>query len=157
MMRVAAQPESAEAFATALKATVDFWHASGQRVLLFYNPPQGIDPKGCGRRVKGGGVDTTMCSQTPAQAAAYDGDYRQTLADILSSSPSVTYFDPVPYFCESGACTVLNGSEVLYEDFVKNPINPALSWSHLSGAGAVFLAEKAEGELVAQVLGAARN
>jgi hypothetical protein len=40
---------------------------------------------------------------------------------------------------------------------VKNPINPALSWSHLSGAGAVFLAEKAEGELVAQVLGAARN
>ncbi len=152
MMRSAALPDPAEAFEAALKATVDFWQSSGQRVVLFYSPPQGLDPRQCSRSYKNGAFDSTVCSQPLAQAITNDDGYRQALTNILTSTSDITYFDPFPYFCEQDTCTVMNGSDVLYEDFFKNPSKPKLSWSHLSEAGAVLLADKGEHELVARVL-----
>ncbi len=152
LMRSTAQPESAENFASALKATVDFWHTSGKRVVLFYSPPQGLDHRYCARRYKAGSFDSAMCSQSLAQALAHDRDYRQVLTRILAGNLGITYFDPFPYFCEQGTCSVISAGKILYEDYFREPGSPEVSRSHLSDAGAVMLAERGEYELIERVL-----
>ncbi len=152
MMRSTAQPESAEDFETALRATVDFWLTTGKRVVLFYSPPQGLDHRYCVRRYRGGSFDTAMCSQPLAQAVAHDRDYRQALARILAGNPGIIHFDPFPYFCEQGTCSVVSGDKILYEDYFRDPGSPEVSRSHLSDAGAVVLAERGEYELIKRVL-----
>jgi peptidoglycan/LPS O-acetylase OafA/YrhL len=146
-------PESARSFETALRTTIDFWHTAGQRVVLFYSPPQGIDPRQCGRRYKDGKLDTAMCSQSLAQAIEQELDYRNTLLRIVKDLQNVVFFDPFPYFCEQGSCTVLSGRDLLYRDFVRHPTRPWLTSSHLSQAGAVLLADKAGDDIAALILG----
>ena len=99
------------------------------------------------------------CSQTIAEAAQHDGNYRAVLSTTLGTEASVTYFDPFPYFCESGRCTVSHSvshtgshdNQLLYDDFVQSPRHPELAWTHLSKAGGEFLAEQAVAELLEKI------
>ena len=139
--------ESAEAFATALQTTLDYWERLGKRVVIFYSPPQGMNLDACIPR-RFSLTDPAACRYTRRQAEARDADYRLRLAEIIGQRPNVRYFDPVPSLCGDTTCMVTHGAEYMYRDTVRSETDPPFIWNHLSQYGAEYLARASRNQLI---------
>jgi peptidoglycan/LPS O-acetylase OafA/YrhL len=142
-----APDETAEAFATALQATLNHWESLGKRVVILYSPPQGMNLDACiSRRLSR--ADSVACRYTRKQAEERDANYRAKLREIVGERPNVLYFDPFPYMCSDSACMVTRGNEQMYVDSIGSKTEPPFFWNHMSDDGARYLANVAHEELL---------
>ena len=141
-----ASPESADTFARSLIKTIDFWQKQGKRVVLFYSPPQGMDPRACvSRPIRITGA--SRCDISRERAIEHEAGYRKTLANILKDTQGITFFDPFPILCDAQICRTKSDDVILYADIASDWRAPAKTWNHLSIGGGRFLAERAQDEL----------
>jgi len=141
-----ATDDSAEAFATALRTTLDYWGSLGKRVVLFYSPPQGMNIDACvPRRLSL--RDPGSCRYTRHQAQERDLNYRAKLREIVGQRSNITYFDPFPYLCNETECMVTSGKEYMYLDSISSQTEAPFYWNHMSDYGARYVAHAAHDEL----------
>ena len=146
--------ESAEAFADALNATLDYWEKLGKRVVIFYSPPQGMNLDACIPR-RWSLTDPESCRYTRRQAEERDAGYRAKLSEIIGRRANIQYFDPFPFLCSDATCMVTHGAHSFYRDAIHSNTTPPFIWNHLSLYGAEYLARASEEEL-AKLLGLQR-
>lgn len=142
-----AHPESADSFVKALQETVDYWQLAGKRVVIFYAPPQGANPRACMprafslRRQKN-------CLMPRGFAERNERGYREKLSAILGKREGILYFDPFKYLCDQSYCVGKNDGKLLYVDRVEHPrAERNFVWNHLSEDGAELLAIRGKEEL----------
>lgn len=141
-----AQDDAADSFATALRATVDYWEKLGKRIVIFLSPPQGMNLEACVPR-RFSLTDPESCRYSRHQAHERDAQYRSKLAEILGQRSNVRYFDPFRFLCTESSCMVTRGSKYMYIDTVKSDTVPPFFWNHMSVYGAEYLAHAAHEEL----------
>jgi peptidoglycan/LPS O-acetylase OafA/YrhL len=121
---------SPDAFAAALKRTVEAYQKLGRNVVLFLTPPYGKDPRDCAPRlfkVAKCGIDRTTEAIRTIEAS------NAKLLKLWPADERPVVFDPFPYMCDPVSCRLTNGaSKIYYVD----------SW-HLSVEGGDFMAEAA--------------
>lgn len=121
-------------FRKSLLKTVKYYLDAGLKVKITYSVPNAIHPRNClNRNIQ---LIYPKCETTLEIGNRNNNRYREILDEITTLHPSVTFFDPWPYFCDDHKCLVKNNGEALYQDD-----------SHLSDAGVQFLIGKANKEL----------
>ncbi|WP_229506208.1 acyltransferase family protein [Massilia sp. BJB1822] len=122
-----AHQESATAFATAFRRTVEYYQGLGKKVVVLLPPPVGMRPRSCiPRPLHGNGKNT--CQRDLRQAQDDEGAYREQLLPYLAQR-QIGIFDPFPLLCNAQSCKLLDGQHILY-----------LDWMHLSRHGSEYLA-----------------
>jgi hypothetical protein len=126
----AAQPET---FAASLRNTVARLSATGKNVILFMDWPElGFDPRSClPRPVSFLSSLRSSCSVPRVQVEARSAPYREVVRRLQMEFKDLKVFDPLPYLCDSSACSAMNGGHLFYSDD-----------NHVSAIGAAYLSGK---------------
>lgn len=127
--------ESAGDFKYALNRTISAYKNLGHRVLFFYAPPIGGNPRACIART-GAVKSNESCGSAILKVLAAENGYRDAVADILTAG-AVETFDPRGLFCGPEQCKMVNNESILFYDS-----------RHISVAGAAFIAGQGDAELM---------
>lgn len=122
--------ETPERFRRAFNQTVEYYQSLGKKVVVFYPPAAGADPRSCVVRAFTL-TRRSACDPDAREARAIDGNYRPTFDPYLESR-NVAIFDPFPALCENGSCKMLDGHKLLWSD-----------GGHMSWYGGQYLARHA--------------
>jgi peptidoglycan/LPS O-acetylase OafA/YrhL len=106
----------------------------GKRVIVFWAPPVGANPRECVvRPIRIS--DKNTCIFSRKDAVENEHNYRSIFEPFLTRH-GVATFDPVKYLCDEKTCKVTDGTQIYYLDHV-----------HFSIFGGQYLAKLANDEL----------
>ncbi|VVD75326.1 O-acetyltransferase OatA [Pandoraea horticolens] len=126
--------ETPEQFDRSFKKTVEYYQSLGKKVVVFFPPAVGADPRACVVRAFTL-THRSICDPDVTVAKAIDGNYRPTLVPYLAAR-NVETFDPFPALCAEGRCKMLDGQRLLWSD-----------GGHMSWYGGQYLARHAVADL----------
>ena len=129
---------SAEQFNAAFQQRLIHYQNQGKRVIVFWAPPVGANPRACVVRPLRL-TDRNSCTFTLAEATNNEHNYRDDFSIFLKSR-KVTTFDPFKYLCDDKTCKITDGKHIYYLDH-----------EHFSIFGGQYLA-KVAGEELKQLL-----
>jgi peptidoglycan/LPS O-acetylase OafA/YrhL len=125
---------SAEQFSAAFQQRLIHYQNQGKRVIVFWAPPVGANPRACVVRPLRL-TDRNSCTFSLAEATNNEHNYRADFSIFLKSR-KVTTFDPFNYLCDDKTCKITDGKYIYYLDH-----------EHFSIFGGQFLANVAADEL----------
>ncbi len=125
---------SAAQFKTSFEERLLHYQKLGKRVIVFWAPPVGANPRACVVRP----IRLTQhntCVFPRAEADHNENNFKAIFSPFLTSR-GVTTFDPFKYLCDDKTCKVTDGTQIYYLDH-----------EHFSAFGAQYLAKVANDEL----------
>jgi SGNH domain (fused to AT3 domains) len=125
---------SAEQFKAAFQQRLIHYQNLGKRVIVFWAPPVGANPRACVVRPLRL-TDRNSCTFSREEANNNEQNYRVDFSIFLKSR-KVTTFDPFKYLCDDKTCKITDGKYIYYLDH-----------EHFSIFGGQFLANVAADEL----------
>jgi peptidoglycan/LPS O-acetylase OafA/YrhL len=119
-------------YAQALTHTVSLLTSTGKHLVLFVDWPElGFDPRSClPRPVTLFSNQRPLCAVPRNQVDARNRAYRELLFGLQKEFSGLTFFDPMPFLCDSSDCYAMKDGHLLYSDD-----------NHVSIAGAAYLAQ----------------
>ena len=130
---------NSEQFKTAFEKRVAHYQSLGKRVIVFYAPPFGVNPRACVVRPLRMTETPTHCDINQQNAVANEGNYRPYFS-VFVAKKGIATFDPFTFMCKGEFCKVADGSKIYYLDH-----------EHFSQYGGEFLAKEA-GESLKKLL-----
>jgi hypothetical protein len=132
--RIGSTPVSSQQFKAAFEKNVAYYQGLGKRVIVFFAPPVGANPRAClTRPIRLS--DKSSCNLALPEALHNDGQYRTYFTAYLKSK-NIDIFDPFKYMCDTTSCKVTDGTLIYYVDH-----------EHFSIFGGQFLADAAKDDL----------
>jgi hypothetical protein len=121
-------------FKAAFEERVSHYQKLGKRVIVFWAPPVGANPRDCVvRPIRL--TDKTKCVFQRADNDNLEHNYRAIFAPFLAQQ-GIPTFDPVKYLCDEKTCKITDGTQIYYLDH-----------EHFSVFGGQYLAKVANDEL----------
>ena len=125
---------SGEQFKAAFEERVKYYQKLGKRVIVFWAPPVGANPRDCVvRPIRL--TEKTKCVFPRADNDNLEHNYRSIFAPFLTQQGIAT-FDPVKHLCDEKTCKITDGTQIYYLDH-----------EHFSIYGGQYLAKVANDEL----------
>jgi peptidoglycan/LPS O-acetylase OafA/YrhL len=127
------QNDDGRELGNAVRETLKRYTSAGKQVIFMNDVPTlDFDPRAC---IKRAGV---VSSNTKSPCAIKVADFQKTTSEhtnilhaILKDFPTVRYFDPTPFLCDTTYCYGMRDGQLLYRDT-----------NHLSYGGDLYIGEK---------------